>query len=138
MHTFIMLISLLLVSVHSPFVTQPALCTGSQAGTQTGQTAKQLFAVRGTILSAKRLARGELQLVIKPAKDFPEVIVLARENDLVGSAARRAHDRGGVGLFGGGANDDEIITAAELDEGDIVSVIYDPQLQNRALEIYIH
>ena len=33
---------------------------------------------------------------------------------------------------------DETITAAELNEGDVVSVIYDPQAQNRVLEIYVH
>ena len=32
------------------------------------------------------------------------------------------------------ARDTEAITAAELNEGDVISIIYDPQLQNRALE----
>jgi hypothetical protein len=138
MHIVIMLISLLLVPILSPFASQPELPEGSKAEGQTGQTTKQLFAVRGTIISTKMPAKGEVQLTIKPAKDFAAVTVLARENDLVGSAARRASDNGGLGLFGGGNNDNEIITAAELSEGDIVSVIYDPQQQNRALEIYIH
>lgn len=138
MHVFIMLISLLLVPILSPSKGQPNLPAGSKAGAQTGQTTKQLFAVRGTIVSTKTPTKGEVQLTIKPAKDFAAITVLAHENDLVGSAARRASDNAGLGLFGGGNNDNEIITAAELSEGDIVSVIYDPQQQNRALEIYIH
>jgi hypothetical protein len=97
-----------------------------------------LFAVRGTIVGIKTPAKGELQLTIKPPKEFPEVSVLARQNDWVGSAARRASDGGGLSLLGGSAGDNDIITAAELNEGDIVSVIYDPQQQNRALEIYLH
>jgi hypothetical protein len=43
-----------------------------------------------------------------------------------------------LGLLSGDSSDDEMITAAELDEGDVISVIYDPQVQNRVLEIYIH
>jgi hypothetical protein len=138
MQTLTMFISLSLMPILLLQPAQPNLYTGSQSGAHTGQSAKQLLAVRGTIANVKTPAKGELQLTIKPAKDFAEVIVLARENDLVGSAARRARDNGGLGLFGGSANDNEILTAAELDEGDIISVIYDPQLQNRALEIYIH
>jgi hypothetical protein len=42
------------------------------------------------------------------------------------------------GLLTGDATEDETITAAELGEGDTVSVIYDPQLQNRVIEIYLH
>jgi hypothetical protein len=138
MQTFMILISLLLMPIFSLHLTQSNAHTGTRSGAQAEQTARQLFAVRGTIAGIKRLTKGELQLTVKPLKDFAEVTILVRENDLVGSAARRASDNAGGGLFGGSANDNETITAAELSEGDIVSVIYDPHLQNRALEIYIH
>lgn len=138
MQTLVMLISLLLVPVHSPQATPPKASASPKTEAQTASAAKQLFAVRGTLVGIKTPAKGELQLTIKPPKDFAEVRVLARQHDLVGSAARRASDGGGLGLFGGGAGDSEIITAAELSEGDIVSVIYDPQAQNRVLEIYLH
>jgi hypothetical protein len=63
--------------------------------------------------------------------------VLARVNDLVGSAVgREGSDL--LGLLSDDPRDDETITAAELNEGDVISVIYDPQLQNRVLEIYLH
>jgi uncharacterized protein involved in propanediol utilization len=78
-----------------------------------------------------------LSITVKPAKEFQEVTVLARENDLVGSAVSRSGDTDLLGLLSDDTRDDEIITAAELNEGDVVSVIYDPQLQNRVLEIYI-
>ena len=79
-----------------------------------------------------------LSITVKPAKDFGEVTVLARENDLVGHATARSGGVDLLGLLSGDSSDDEMITAAELDEGDVISVIYDPQLQNRVLEIYIH
>ncbi len=79
-----------------------------------------------------------LLITVKPAKEFGEVTVLARENDLVGHATARAGGVDLLGLLSGDSSEDEMITAAELDEGDVVSVIYDPQLQNRVLEIYIH
>lgn len=136
-----MLICLLLMATISPQTAQPNFFLSNQtAAPQTpgAQTAKQLYAVRGVIVSKKALSKGELQLTIKAAKEFPEVTVLARENDLVGSAARRVNDSDLPGLLGGDGNESGNITAAELNEGDIVSVIYDPQQQNRALEIYIH
>jgi hypothetical protein len=136
-----MLISLLLMPIISPQTAQPNVSFGNKTAAQqspTAQTAKQLFAVRGVIVSKKALAKGELQLTIKPAKDFAEVTVVARENDLVGSASKRLNDSDLLGLLGAEANEDGNITAAELNEGDIVSVIYDPQPQNRVLEIYIH
>jgi hypothetical protein len=138
MQTLVMLVSLLLVPVLSSQGGQPKPSAGNQTAAQSAPASKQLLAVRGIVSSIKTPTKGELQLTIKPAKEFPEVSVLARQNDLVGSAARRANDGGGLSLLGGSANDNDIITAAELDEGDIVSVIYDPQLQNRALEIYLH
>lgn len=141
MQTFAMLISLSLLLIVSPQNAQPNASLSHKTGAQqtsATQTAKQLLAVRGVIVSKKTLSKGELQLLIKPAKDFAEVTVLARENDLVGSASRRTNDSDLLGLPGSTANDNENITAAELNEGDIVSVIYDPQQQNRILEIYIH
>ena len=137
MHTLIMLISLLLMPILLPTAAPPRSSGGSETEPQSAQAARQLLAVRGTIMSIKTPVKGEFQLTVKPAKEFAEVIVLARQNDLVGSATRRANDAGIGGLFGG-TGDNETITAAELSEGDIVSVIYDPQLQNRALEIYLH
>jgi hypothetical protein len=141
MQIFAMLISLSLLLTISPQNPQPEASFSHQPGaqqTRAAHPAKQLFAVRGLLVSKKTLSKGELQLLIKPAKDFAEVTVLARENDLVGSASRRANDSDVLDLLGSAANDNENITAAELNEGDIVSVIYDPQQQNRVLEIYIH
>lgn len=83
-------------------------------------------------------SKGSLLITVRPAREFSEVIVLARENDLVGSAASRADGADLLGLLSEDTHDDETITAAELNEGDVVSVIYDPQLQNRVLEIYLH
>ena len=65
-------------------------------------------------------------------------MVLARENDLVGNAASREAGADLLGLLSEDPREDETITAAELNEGDVVSVIYDPQLQNRVLEMYLH
>jgi hypothetical protein len=64
--------------------------------------------------------------------------VLARENDLVGNAVGGTGDVDLFGLLSGDVGDEETITAAELQEGDTVSVIYDPQAENRAVEIYVH
>ena len=80
-----------------------------------------------------------LAVTVKPFKDFAEVTVAARENDLVGTAVRRER---GADLFGALAGDDsredEGLTAGELREGDLISIIYDPLQENRALEIYVH
>lgn len=129
------------MAILSPQNPQPNASVRDKTGAQqtaAAPTTKQLFAVRGAIVSKKTLSKGELQLLIKPAKDFAEVTVVARENDLVGSASRRTNDSDLLGLPGSTADDNGNITAAELNEGDIVSVIYDPQQQNRVLEIYIH
>ena len=83
-------------------------------------------------------SKGSLLITVRPAKEFPEVVVLARDNDLVGNAVHREGGADLLGLLSEDSGDDETITAAELNEGDIVSVIYDPQLQNRAVEIYVH
>ncbi|HWC77896.1 MAG TPA: hypothetical protein VG778_10565 [Blastocatellia bacterium] len=109
----------------------------AQTGSVQGTGRRQLLAVRGEVIRIKAQAGATLLITVRPAKEFAEVTVLARENDLVGSAA------GGSGgdLFGvlvGEARDDETITAAELSEGDRISVIYDPQFQNRVVEVYIH
>lgn len=83
-------------------------------------------------------AKGSLLITVRPAKEFPQVIVLARDNDLVGSAVQREDGSDLLGLLTDDSREDETITAAELNEGDVISVIYDPQLQNRAVEIYLH
>lgn len=107
---------------------------------QSKPDAKQLFAVRGEVREVKKVkneGKQWLLITVKPPRDFPEVAVFARENDIVGSAAVRG---GGdvIELLTDDQRGDETITAAELDEGDVVSVIYDPQNQNRAIEIYLH
>ena len=100
-------------------------------------TSRQLYAVRGEIIARKSAAKGWLQLTVKP-KEMAEVVINARENDLVGNAISRSGDTDLVGLLSGSERAAETITAAELEEGDVISVIYDPQQQNRALEIYLH
>jgi hypothetical protein len=100
--------------------------------------AKQLAAVRGEITKMSTAGKGMLLITVRPAKEFQEVTVLARENDLVGSAVGRTGESDLLGLLSDDSRDDETITAAELNQGDVVSVIYDPQLQNRVLEIYLH
>ena len=110
----------------------------SQPAHALGQQVRQLSAVRGEIVKVKSPNKGMLLITVRPAKDFAEVTVLARENDLVGSAVTRASDTDLLGLLSEDSRDDETITAAELNEGDVVSIIYDAQTQNRVLEIYLH
>jgi hypothetical protein len=100
--------------------------------------AKQLAAVRGEVVKISAGGRGLLLITVRPSRDYAEVTVLARENDLVGTGVGREGGTDLLGLLADDARDDETISAAELNEGDIVSVIYDPQSQNRVLEIYIH
>src|SRR5688500_7249580 len=103
MQIFAMLISLSLLLTISPQNPQPEASFSHQPGAQQTRAAhptRQLFAVRGLLVSKKALSKGELQLLIKPAKDFAEVTVLARENDLVGSASRRANDSDVLDLLG--------------------------------------
>jgi DNA-directed RNA polymerase subunit H (RpoH/RPB5) len=134
-----MLLGLSLVITPSDFpAPRRAMAGGHAAGPQAAQAAKQLSAVRGEVVKIKSPSRGMLLITIRPAKDFAEVTVLARENDLVGNAVARAGATDLLGLLSEDSRDDETITAAELSEGDVVSVIYDPQSQNRALEIYSH
>ncbi|GEM_PF-1213719 len=104
---------------------------------QSASSGKQLYAVRGEIIARKSPAKGWLQLTIK-SKDATETIISVRENDLVGNAVSRSGDTDLAGLLSGSDRAAETITAAELETGDVVSVIYDPQQQNRALEIYLH
>jgi hypothetical protein len=141
MQTLAMLTSLsLLLALFSQspqanlFLSRPSIWQSSSSP----PASKQLLAVRGVITKKQNGSKGLLQITIKPAKDFAEVTITVRENDLVGSAPSRANGTDLPGLLGNEANGNETITAAELDEGDLVSVIYDPQLQNRALEIYLH
>ena len=135
MQAFVIVWSLSLSFTVAPFV---------QRGPVTDQTtarapaAKQLAAVRGEIVKIATPSKGMLLISVRPAKEFPEITVLARENDLVGTAVGRSGEADLLGLLSDDTHDDETITAAELNQGDIISVIYDPQLQNRVLEIYLH
>ena len=110
---------------------------GNEEISQRASAARQLAAVRGEITKLTSAGKGMLLITVKPAKEFQEVTVLARENDLVGAAVGRSGEADLLGLLSDDSRDDETITAAELNEGDVVSVIYDPQLQNRVLEIYL-
>jgi hypothetical protein len=129
-------VSLLLTLTSSLPGDLPLSSVSSQATFQRAPGTRQLAAVRGEITKLSVASKGMLSITVKPAKEFQEVTVLARENDLVGSAVSRSGDTDLLGLLSDDARDDETITAAELSEGDLVSVIYDPTLQNRALEIY--
>ena len=127
----IALLSMLLAIGHGP-------ASAAQATPPARPAAKQLAAVRGEVVKISAAGRGLLSITVRPARDYAEVTVLARENDLVGSSVGREGGADLLGLLADDARDDETITAAELSEGDIVSVIYDPQARNRVLEIYIH
>jgi hypothetical protein len=104
--------------------------------TQGGAATRQLAAVRGEIIKISAPSKGMLLITVRPAKEFQEVTILAHDNDLVGTAVGRSGEPDLLGLLSGDARDEETITAAELNERDVISVIYDPRLQNRALEIY--
>lgn len=139
MQTFAMVwsVSLLLTITASPLRDFPHRSAGIQETTQRAPAARQLAAVRGEIIRLAQASKGMLLITVKPAKEFQEVTVLARENDLVGAAVGRDGEADLLGLLSDDTREDETITAAELSEGDIVSVIYDPRLQNRALELYL-
>ena len=111
--------------------------TGSDQNVQSTSPLRQLAAVRGEIIKVTSPSKGMLSITVRPAKEFQQVTVLARENDLVGTAVGRTNDSDLLGLLSDDAHDDETITAAELNEGDIISVIYDPGRQNKVLEIYL-
>ena len=129
MQTFAMVLSVSLLLTLMPI--------GNEEISQRTSGARQLAAVRGEITKLTSASKGMLLITVKPAKEFQEVTVLARENDLVGAAVGRSGESDLLGLLSDDTHDDETITAAELSEGDVVSVIYDPQLKNRVLEIYL-
>jgi len=80
-----------------------------------------------------------VSITVRPAHEVATVTVIARENDIVGTAVGRPGGADLVGLLTGeDQRENERITAVEIREGDLVSIIYDPAAQNRALEIYIH
>ena len=138
MQTFAMVwsVSILLTFVPLQQRETPRRPGNDEAG-QRASSARQLAAVRGEITRLATASKGMLLITVRPAKEFQEVTVLARENDLVGAAVGKSGEADLLGLLSGDTHDDETITAAELNEGDVVSVIYDPQLQNRVLEIYL-
>ena len=138
MQTFAMVwsVSLFLMLTSLPQRDSPQRAFENAGSIQRTSGIRQLAAVRGEITKMTTAGKGMLLITVRPAKEFQEVSVLARENDLVGAAVGRSGDADLLGLLSDDARDDETITAAELSEGDIVSVIYDPQLQNRVVEIY--
>jgi hypothetical protein len=101
---------------------------------------KQLLAVRGEVTKIAPRTKGLIAIVVRPARDYSEVTVIARENDSVALASSSSRGSDLLGLITGSeeSRDSERITAAELQTGDIVSVIYSPEGENRALEIYVH
>lgn len=107
-----------------------------QVAPQVATARKQLLAARGEVSRLASEATGMLLITIDQGKEFGEVTVLARENDLVGRAAGSAPEASLLGLLSEEDEDEEEITAAELSKGDLVSVIYDPARRNRALELY--
>lgn len=140
MQTFAMVWSMSLLLTVVPSLQRDTLPapTDKVERSQRAGLPRQLAAVRGAILKMTASGKGMLLITVRPAKEFQEVTVLARENDLVGAGVGRSVEPDLLGLLSDDTHDDETITAAELNEGDVVSVIYDPQLQNRVLEIYLH
>lgn len=133
MQTLVWLLSLSLALTHF----SAAAPQVQAAAPQNQPQAKQLLAVRGEVVRKKK-DKDALLITVRPAREFAEVTVVARENDLVGMAEDGPRGQDLLGLLTDDPRDDEAITAAELEEGDVVSIIYDPLLQNRALEIYLH
>jgi hypothetical protein len=140
MQSFTMVWSLSLFLTVAPYLHRDTLSPRADKGDQSQRagTGRQLAAVRGEISRMTSPGKGMLLITVKPAKEFQEVTVLARENDFVGTGVGRAGEPDLLGLLSDDPHDDETITAAELNQGDLISVIYDPQLENRALEIYLH
>ena len=83
---------------------------------QRSPAARQLAAVRGEVSKIAGASKGMLFITVKPAKEFSEVTVLARENDFVGAAAGRSNEPDLLGLLSDDSRDDETITAAELNK----------------------
>jgi hypothetical protein len=132
---------LLMISFHPPSWALAGMGSTGQvpAGQPAAAPAKQLFAVRGEVTKMETQSKGLVAITVRPAHEVATVTVIARENDIVGTAV--GHQKGAdlVGLLAGEEQrENEKITAAELREGDLVSIIYDPTAQNRALEIYMH
>lgn len=109
-----------------------------QTSAQVAGPRKQLHAARGEVSRLAAQGKGMLLITVDQGKEFSEVTVLARENDPVGRAAGGSAEASLFGLLTEDDTDDETITAAELARGDLISVIYDPARQNRALELYRH
>ena len=122
--------------------TRTGQAPASQTATQPNQAAApstQLFAVRGEVTKVETQSKGLVAITVRPAHDPATVTVIARENDIVGVAVSRQKGADLVGLLAGDdQRENERITAAEIREGDMVSIIYDPLAQNRVLEIYMH
>jgi hypothetical protein len=142
-------ISVLLVLSFNPPTRTAIAIKGHRGQEPTSQTApephraqapsKQLFAVRGEVTKMESQSKGLVAITVRPAHEVATVTVIARENDVVGTAVSHKNGADLVGLLGGDdQRENERITAAEIREGDLVSVIYDPMAQNRVLEIYIH
>jgi hypothetical protein len=139
---------LLMLSVHAPSPVPvagrsrseqaPAGQTASQPN-QSASPSKQLFAVRGEVTKMETQSKGLVAITVRPGHESAMVTVIARENDIVGAAVGRQKSADLVGLLAGeDQRESERITAVEIREGDLISVIYDPLAQNRALEIYMH
>src|SRR5437870_11907271 len=111
---WIVLVSLALLVGHGSASPQAASPTRPPA-------AKQLAAVRGEVVKISAGGRGLLLITVRPARDYAEVTVLARENDLVGTGVGREGGTDLLGLLTDDARDDETISAAELNEGDIIA-----------------
>jgi|SRR5262249_7173016 len=138
---------LLMLSFHTPSRLGLAI-RGNRGQAPQGQTAtepgraaapsKQLFAVRGEVTKMETQSKGLVSITVRPAHEVATVTVIARENDIVGTAVgRQGADLVGL-LAGEDQRENERITTAEIREGDLVSIIYDPAAKNRVLEIYIH
>ena len=150
MYVYAVQITVLLVLSFNPPSRTPIAIKGHRGQEPTSQTApephrtqapsKQLFAVRGEVTRMDTQTKGLVAITVRPAHDVGTVTVIARENDVVGTAVGHKNGADLVGLLGGGdeQRENERITAAEIREGDLVSVIYDPLAQNKVLEIYLH
>jgi len=142
------IIVLVVLSLHPPSRTPIAIIDHrvqeptSQNATEPHRAqapAKQLFAIRGEVTKMESQSKGMVAITVRPAHEVATVTVIARENDVVGTAVGRKNSGDLVGLLGtDDQRENEKITAAEIREGDLVSIIYDPTAQNRVLEIYMH
>jgi hypothetical protein len=134
----IMAVSMACLLALCPPSPRAASCRSSiEASRQARREPRQLAAVRGEIVKITPAARGTLLITIRPPREFAEVTVLARENDLVGPAIGRS-DSDLLSLLTNDDRDEEAITAAELNIGDVVSAIFDPASQNKVIEMYVH